>query len=444
MDRVKRGKGFRGVLNYAFANDNGDLPGKVIGGNIWGDNARDMARQFGISRKMRPDIEKPVWHQSLRLSKGEKLSNEKWAQIVDDYMTRMGFSDDHQRTYIMHDDEKGQGIHIIASRISLSGKLYLGQNENLISTRIVQQLEKDHGLTITKGAEYDQETGKVIMPDKKKPTKNEIEKSERTGENIPRVELQNLVMEAKLDNPDILVFMDRLTKKGVSVIPNIASTGRMNGFGFGLNGLSFYGSKLGKEFVWNQLKNEVNYNPERDFDFDNKKLKTITEVSPSTTNATAQEPRHDRNQHDDHPAIQRGKPPSSILEMPRLSELAHFCDATRLEDILQLDALGVVQQRPAEPDHSRMLEIQTIGIIEEIKMQKVNDENIIEKEANKLRESIEKVNKENEELETKRRALSDSIAKNQMSSFMVKIQVIMIIQNQSNGKELKKVALLMM
>jgi len=172
MDRVKRGKGFRGVLNYAFANDNGDLPGKVIGGNIWGDNARDMARQFAVTRKMRPDIEKPVWHQSLRLPNGEKISNEKWAQMGDDYMARMGFDDDHQRTYVLHDDEKGQGIHIIASRISISGKLYLGQNENLISTRIVQQLEKDHGLLITKGAEYDPETGKVIMPDIKKATKN--------------------------------------------------------------------------------------------------------------------------------------------------------------------------------------------------------------------------------------------------------------------------------
>jgi len=414
MDRVKRGKGFRGVLNYAFANDNGDLPGKVIGGNIWGDNARDMARQFGISRKMRPDIEKPVWHQSLRLSKGEKLSNEKWAQIVDDYMTRMGFSDDHQRTYIMHDDEKGQGIHIIASRISLSGKLYLGQNENLIITSIVQQLEKDHGLTITKGAEYDQETGKVIMPDKKKPTKNEIEKSERTGENIPRVELQNLVMEAKLDNPDILVFMDRLTKKGVSVIPNIASTGRMNGFGFGLNGLSFSGSKLGKEFVWNQLKNEVNYNPERDFDFDNKKLKTIQDAYP-VTHAT-QETHNDRNHNHNHPSsqhpdIQRGSPPASLFNMQNVHELAYLFDKGGVKDILQLDASGQLQQRAAQPIDIGMLEIQTIGIIEEIEMQKVNDENIIEKEANKLRESIEKVNKENEELETKRRALSYSIAK---------------------------------
>lgn len=282
MNRVKRGKGFRGVLNYALENDNGDKIGKAIGGNIWGDNARDMARQFAVTRKMRPDVEKPVWHQSLRLPKGEKISNEKWAAVADDYMTRMGFSDDHQRTYILHDDEKGQHIHIIASRISLSGKLYLGQNENLISTRIVQQLEKDHGLLITKGAEYDPETGKVIMPDIKKETKNEKEKSERTGENIPRVELQNLVIEAKLDNPDILVFMDRLTKKVVITSPGIASTGRMNGFSFSLNGLSFSGSKLGKEFAWNQLKNEVNYNPERDFDFDNKKLKTIQDPESVT------------------------------------------------------------------------------------------------------------------------------------------------------------------
>jgi hypothetical protein len=67
-------------------------------------------------------------------------------------MKRMGFSDTHLRCYVLHDDV-GQHIHIIASRIDIAGgKLYLGRNENLISTRIISELEIAHGLTVTKTA----------------------------------------------------------------------------------------------------------------------------------------------------------------------------------------------------------------------------------------------------------------------------------------------------
>ncbi|MFA9343014.1 relaxase/mobilization nuclease domain-containing protein, partial [Escherichia coli] len=78
--------------------------------------------------QLRPDVQKAVWHNSLRLPKGESLTAKQWFCIADDYMTRMGFSETHLRCYILHDDENGQHIHIIASRVSLdAGKLYLGR-----------------------------------------------------------------------------------------------------------------------------------------------------------------------------------------------------------------------------------------------------------------------------------------------------------------------------
>ena len=64
----------------------------------------------------------------------------------------MGFSKNHLRCYVMHYDKAGQHIHIIASRIDLlHGQLYLGRNENLISTRIIQGLEKEDLLPQTVG-----------------------------------------------------------------------------------------------------------------------------------------------------------------------------------------------------------------------------------------------------------------------------------------------------
>ena len=97
----------------------------VIGGNMTGSTAAELISEFEGTRLLRPDVAKPVWHNSLRLPKGESLSTRQWAAFADDYMARMGFTDTHLRCYILHDDADGQHIHIIASRINMvGGKLY--------------------------------------------------------------------------------------------------------------------------------------------------------------------------------------------------------------------------------------------------------------------------------------------------------------------------------
>ena len=148
MQKIKRGKQFTGVVIYSLKpGSHHKITPYVIGGNMTGSTAAELISEFEGTRLLRPDVAKPVWHNSLRLPKGENLSNRQWAAFADDYMARMGFTDTHLRCYIMHDDPDGQHIHIIAGRINMvGGKLYLGKNENLISTRIISELEKIHKL----------------------------------------------------------------------------------------------------------------------------------------------------------------------------------------------------------------------------------------------------------------------------------------------------------
>lgn len=155
MQKIKRGKNFAGVVFYALRPaSHHKVDPVVVGGNMMGRLAKELIAEFGATKTLRPDVAKPVWHNSLRLPKGELLTPVQWSYIADDYMARMGFSETHLRCYVLHDDDDGQHIHIIASRASLdAGKLYLGKNENLISTRIIQELEKDYQLTRTKGPE---------------------------------------------------------------------------------------------------------------------------------------------------------------------------------------------------------------------------------------------------------------------------------------------------
>lgn len=263
MQKIKRGSGFGGAISYAINREEGDEPGQIIGGNMSGTSVKVLTAEFGASRKLRPDIKKPVWHNSLRLPQGERLEPEKLAEIADDYMERMGFTDLHQRVYVMHDDPDGQHVHIVASRVSLEGAVYLGRNENLESTRHIQALEKVHGLTITKGPRF--ENGKVKMPEDKKPKKGEIEMAVTSGKRPARLELAVKIKEALVTPCTAVEFCERLESAGVTVRPSIKK-GTMNGFSFKLpDSVGFKGSQIGDGYKWEQLqKKGVEYVEVRD------------------------------------------------------------------------------------------------------------------------------------------------------------------------------------
>lgn len=77
MRKIRRGKNFAGVVQYALK------PGAhhkcdpvVIGGNMLGDTAHELIAEFDGTKQLRPDVQKPVWHNSLRLPDGESLSND--------------------------------------------------------------------------------------------------------------------------------------------------------------------------------------------------------------------------------------------------------------------------------------------------------------------------------------------------------------------------------
>jgi hypothetical protein len=269
MQKISRGKGFEGVLKYAFGRDSRfKEPGFVVGGNMSGFSISELSREFGFAHAIRPDIEKPVWHNSLRLPKGDKLTNAEWDKIAHAYMEKMGFSKLHPFVAIEHNDEEGQHIHLIASRVSLIGEIFLGRNENLISTRIIAELEVEHGLTITKGLDYD-ENNRIVSPKRKvaKVSRGELEKAVRTGEVPVRLQLQNLVNEARKGKPTVVSFIERLELLGVSVHVNISKTGKLNGFSFSLEGIPFKGSDLGEKYTWSSLKKSgVTYEQNRDFE----------------------------------------------------------------------------------------------------------------------------------------------------------------------------------
>lgn len=259
MQKIKRGKQFAGVVLYSLkSGSHHKIEPYIIGGNMTGSNAAELISEFDSVKKMRPDVAKSVWHNSLRLPEGESLTVRQWTAFADEYMDRMGFTDTHLRCYILHDDFCGQHIHIIANRINMvGGKLYLGKNENLISTRIISELEIVHGLTRTTPA-----TG-VRRQSKRKPSRNELMMAERTAAPCPKSQLQTLIDNALTCRPDLLTFVRLLEQEGVACKPNIASTGKMNGFSFLYQGIAFKASQLGKQYGWSTLQTLIEHSPEQ-------------------------------------------------------------------------------------------------------------------------------------------------------------------------------------
>lgn len=70
----------------------------------------------------------------------------------------------------------------------------------------------------------------------------------RTGELCPKGIIQNALNELLDTRQSITDFVQQLVAQNIRPIPNIASTGRINGFSFEYNGIAFKASQLGKGY----------------------------------------------------------------------------------------------------------------------------------------------------------------------------------------------------
>ncbi len=242
--KITRGSGFRGALNYGFNEGKKAIEGKeaeLIGGNMNGTTAKELAAEFKQCRKLRPEVNRPVWIESLRAADGEVITKEQWNELATGHMKAIGLDPDkHMHTIFQHPQENH--IHIVASRIAIDGSLYLGKNENLIASKDCRRIEKKYNLQ--------QLPDKPNQP-RKHLTKNEIEMKNRTGELPPREKLQGIISKSLADRPTQPVFEKRLVDAGVSFKK---STG---GYSYEIEGVAFKGSQLGKDYKQSAIQSKI-------------------------------------------------------------------------------------------------------------------------------------------------------------------------------------------
>ncbi len=100
--------------------------------------------------------QKTVFHASLALKAGERISNERFLAIGASFMEQMGYGEQPYVVY-RHYDKAHAHIHIVSSRVGANGKKINDSNEAKRAIKICRQLEQQYGLNVVQEATIAQE-----------------------------------------------------------------------------------------------------------------------------------------------------------------------------------------------------------------------------------------------------------------------------------------------
>lgn len=260
-----KGKSFRGLLNY-LENKQG---ASLIGGNMFGRNARELAREFRLSRQLNPEAQKVVHHVSLSLPPGEQLENETWCELADKYMEEMGYTANQYVIY-RHNDSDHDHIHIAASRINLDdGKITKDSWEYVRSEKIIRQLEHEYSLQPARSSRDKLNRAPSIGQQRRiEREQQEYERGERAAAPfVPtKAKLQELIDRATTDRPTMPQLIERLQQSGVEIRHGLTRNGKSKGISYAMDGQQFSGTTLGPAYTFPGLQKHkgIDYQPQRD------------------------------------------------------------------------------------------------------------------------------------------------------------------------------------
>lgn len=247
-----KGAGFRGVLNYMEAKVN-EGSGQFLDTNMMSDNARNLAKEFGIIRGQIPGIKKAVYHCSLAICKEEKLTNEQFKKLGQEYLQKMGFGNSQYVMY-RHYDREHPHIHLIANRIDMHGKVVSDKWDYRRSEKAIRELEKKYGLSTVLNSTQSKEASL---------SKGQVELYRRTGTIPAKKQIQMILRDVLNKASTISEFEKSLTEKGVATQYHKNNKENVFGVSFELEGQTFKGSALGKGYSWSNINNQINLNYER-------------------------------------------------------------------------------------------------------------------------------------------------------------------------------------
>ena len=323
IQKITTGRGFRGVLNYVLREGGSkekDAPVHIVDSNMRGQDARELASEFGALRTARPELNRAVHHCSLRLPDDEHLTPEQWGAVARDYLHGMGFD---KSPYVVVDHDKDHNhIHIVASRIDIDGNVVSDSHERYRSQDVVYQIEEKYHLRHAYDRDKPREREHSSIPTL---SRTEQEIATRTGETPPKMLIAERINEAiDLSDGTRESFTRELEGRGVDVHWNESpTTGRISGASYELRDYDgemtsrVQGRQIGPDYSWTKLDERLR---ERTQEIEREAQQEQKE--PERKEASARD--HTREERDIAAAIKepdsRGapaKPPERKVEKPR-------------------------------------------------------------------------------------------------------------------------------
>ena len=235
------------LLKYQYDKVN-ENKAKLIGGNMLGNDAQSLAREFEISNKQRPSLKTNVYHVSISTAPGENLTDNQFNAIAIAYLHGMNFNN-NQFMIFRHYDTDIQHIHIVSSRIKLNGDVVSDSWDYRRAENLARKFEKEYNLRQVQNSN---------KSNQKALSKGMIENFKRTGKVPVKVQLQQIINNTLDQSSNIYDFINNIYNSGATI--NFHNNNyRIFGVSYELDGITFKASQLGKSFSWINLKNQYNY-----------------------------------------------------------------------------------------------------------------------------------------------------------------------------------------
>ena len=251
ISKISKGRGFSGLLAYV----SGKKGAEYLCGNV-SENPGQAAREMGILRQY-SQCKTPVWHCSLSLSPSDRhLTNAEFAALAEKFIAKMGLSA-NQYCVWRHQDKAHSHIHIIANRIGMDEKhsTWNAWRDIKRAREAKSELEVEYNLC---QVPHNPQFGKPEIP------RGQQEEARRTG-TLPPKQYCAETIACAVQRGNVRDFIQTLKDNGIEAIPNISSTGKMNGFSFRFGRKQYKGSQL--RCSWRELAPKLHYDAERDNEF---------------------------------------------------------------------------------------------------------------------------------------------------------------------------------
>lgn len=260
--KISKGKGFRGVIVYI----SGKSGSVYITGNV-SENPRRAVREMEALRRY-SRCKTPVWHCSLSLSPEDRsLSDKEFADIAERFLKKMGL-DGHQYTVYKHTDREHPHIHIVCNRIEIKPKHRVWNPWQDIKRAREAKTELEAEFNLQRVPHNPQFAHPEI-------SRGEREEARRKKIIPSKQYVAECIAEAAAFG-NLQDFIAYLQRQNIKAVPNIAKTGRMNGFSFVCGDRHYKGSQV--RCSWATLSTRLQFDPARD----NRLLYSLTATAAKT------------------------------------------------------------------------------------------------------------------------------------------------------------------